>query len=300
MQRGTGWAAHHLGHVSRALPEALAGRTPHAARRTPNATLPRWYCRTPYRALRKRAGCPPPLVPRASVLPCSSNSPAFRCCVLSPAVGSHSSTPVLCAPCNTNRYTGFKKTAIKLRSSWVMTCAYAPSGNFVAAGGLDNMCSIYDISNPNTMGAVAPKAELEGHQQSVAFLVPGIPGVAAAAAWVLRAPRTVYGSGKALPVDHGGKGACATLQAADGTSLFLCPAALFLCVHRYLSCCRFLNDNSILTSSGDLTCALWDVPSQKRVVEFEGVCVAAERKNLVDRWPAHSAVAVPSTPPQPS
>jgi len=100
-------------------------------------------------------------------------------------------------------YTGFKKTAIKLRSSWVMTCAYAPSGNFVAAGGLDNMCSIYDISNPNTMGAVAPKAELEGHQQ-------------------------------------------------------------------YLSCCRFLNDNSILTSSGDLTCALWDVPSQKRVVEFEG------------------------------
>ena len=28
---------------------------------------------------------------------------------------------------------------------------------------------------------------------------------------------------------------------------------------RYLSCCRFLNDNQIVTSSGDMTCALWDV-----------------------------------------
>ena len=35
--------------------------------------------------------------------------------------------------------------AIPLRSSWVMTCAYAPSGNFVACGGLDNICSIYSL-----------------------------------------------------------------------------------------------------------------------------------------------------------
>ena len=43
--------------------------------------------------------------------------------------------------CN-NRF--IKKVhAIPLRSSWVMTCAYAPSGNFVACGGLDNICSIY-------------------------------------------------------------------------------------------------------------------------------------------------------------
>lgn len=26
-----------------------------------------------------------------------------------------------------------------------MTCAYAPSGNFVACGGLDNICSIYNL-----------------------------------------------------------------------------------------------------------------------------------------------------------
>ncbi|ELW52789.1 Guanine nucleotide-binding protein G(I)/G(S)/G(T) subunit beta-2 [Tupaia chinensis] len=39
-------------------------------------------------------------------------------------------------------YTTNKVHAIPLRSSWVMTCAYAPSGNFVACGGLDNICSI--------------------------------------------------------------------------------------------------------------------------------------------------------------
>ena len=40
-------------------------------------------------------------------------------------------------------YTTNKVHAIPLRSSWVMTCAYCPSGNYVACGGLDNICSIY-------------------------------------------------------------------------------------------------------------------------------------------------------------
>lgn len=40
-------------------------------------------------------------------------------------------------------YTTNKVHAIPLRSSWVMTCAYAPSGSYVACGGLDNICSIY-------------------------------------------------------------------------------------------------------------------------------------------------------------
>ena len=43
-------------------------------------------------------------------------------------------------------YTTNKVHAIPLRSSWVMTCAYSPSGNYVACGGLDNICSIYNLS----------------------------------------------------------------------------------------------------------------------------------------------------------
>jgi WD40 repeat protein len=44
-------------------------------------------------------------------------------------------------------YTTNKVHAIPLRSGWVMTCAYSPSGNFVACGGLDNICSIYNLNS---------------------------------------------------------------------------------------------------------------------------------------------------------
>ena len=80
-----------------------------------------------------------------------------------------------------------------------MTCAYSPSGNYVACGGLDNICSIYNLSAREGPTRVA--RELSGH------------------------------SG-------------------------------------YLSCCRFINDRRILTSSGDMTCVLWDIETGQKITEF--------------------------------
>jgi guanine nucleotide-binding protein G(I)/G(S)/G(T) subunit beta-1 len=89
-----------------------------------------------------------------------------------------------------NGYTTNKVQAIPLRSSWVMTCAFEETNNqFVACGGLDNLCSIYQLGQPQ----------------------------------VIRASKE--------------------LAAHDG----------------YLSCCRFVNEESIITSSGDSTCIYWDV-----------------------------------------
>ena len=96
-------------------------------------------------------------------------------------------------------YTTNKVHAIPLRSSWVMTCAYSPSGNYVACGGLDNICSIFNLSAREGPTRVA--RELSGH------------------------------SG-------------------------------------YLSCCRFISDKRILTSSGDMTCVLWDLETGSKVHEF--------------------------------
>ncbi|KAE8589767.1 hypothetical protein XENTR_v10017731 [Xenopus tropicalis] len=98
-------------------------------------------------------------------------------------------------------YTTNKVHAIPLRSSWVMTCAYAPSGNFVACGGLDNMCSIYNLKTRE--GNVRVSRELAAHTG-------------------------------------------------------------------YLSCCRFLDDNQIVTSSGDTTCALWDIETGQQKTVFTG------------------------------
>jgi len=91
-----------------------------------------------------------------------------------------------------------KTHAIPLRSSWVMTCAHAPSGDLVASGGLDNVCSIYNLR----------------------------PG--------------------------GGSGVARELSGHTG----------------YLSCCRFLSNKLILTSSGDMSCFLWDVEAGQKIKEF--------------------------------
>jgi len=38
----------------------------------------------------------------------------------------------------------------------------------------------------------------------------------------------------------------------------------------YLSCCRFLGDNQIVTSSGDMTCATWDVETGQQMTVYAG------------------------------
>ncbi|KAJ1551550.1 guanine nucleotide-binding protein subunit beta 1, partial [Cladochytrium tenue] len=81
-------------------------------------------------------------------------------------------------------FTTNKVHAIPLRSSWVMTCAFAPSGNFVACGGLDNLCSIYNLKGKE--GSAKVSRELAAHTG-------------------------------------------------------------------YLSCCRFISDRQIITSSGDMS-----------------------------------------------
>jgi len=97
-----------------------------------------------------------------------------------------------------NAFTTNKVHAIPLRSSWVMTCAYSPSGNLVACGGLDNLCSIYKL----------PQGGKEGSTQQKTY---------------------------------------AELAQHEG----------------YLSCCRFITDFEIITSSGDSTCILWDVETKQ-------------------------------------
>jgi len=100
-----------------------------------------------------------------------------------------------------NALTSNKVYAIPLRSSWVMTCAYSPNGNLVACGGLDNICSVYNLRSRDA--PIRVQRELSAHTG-------------------------------------------------------------------YLSCCRFLDDRRILTSSGDMSCILWDVETGSLIQKFEG------------------------------
>jgi len=94
-----------------------------------------------------------------------------------------------------------KKIAIPLRSAWVMTCAYSPQRRFVASGGLDNLCSVFNIKDSVGWEVKQPYRELQQHEG-------------------------------------------------------------------YLSCCRFVDDNQILTSSGDASCILWDIERQTPIRTF--------------------------------
>jgi len=55
-----------------------------------------------------------------------------------------------------------KVHAIPLQCAWVMTCGFAPSGDLVASGGLDNACSVFNLSNAGTDEG-KPTTELTGH-----------------------------------------------------------------------------------------------------------------------------------------
>ena len=43
-------------------------------------------------------------------------------------------------------FTTNKEHALTMPTTWVMACAYAPSGQMIACGGLDNKCSVVPLS----------------------------------------------------------------------------------------------------------------------------------------------------------
>jgi len=111
-----------------------------------------------------------------------------------------------------------KNMAIVLRSSWVMTSSFSPSGKFMAAGGLDNMCTIYK------------------YEESAAFGV--------------------------------GEGVVAELSGHEG----------------YLSRAIFLDDETVFTTSGDSSAALWNISQREISTEFRShqadvMCAAQNPEN---------------------
>lgn len=61
-------------------------------------------------------------------------------------------------------WSGNKVQVIPLRSAWVMSVAFAQSGNFVACGGMDNMCTVYDVNNRDATGSAKIIRELLGYE----------------------------------------------------------------------------------------------------------------------------------------
>jgi len=94
-----------------------------------------------------------------------------------------------------NAMTSNKIQSISLKSSYVMSVGMEQKGEMVACGGLDNLCTVYKLSKPDTPHELG---------------------------------------------NHAG----------------------------FLSCCRFLDEQKILTSSGDSSCIRWDIETGRILETF--------------------------------
>jgi len=109
---------------------------------------------------------------------------------------------------------GNKQQVISCQSTWTMTCAFSPSGKLVAAGGLDNICSVYNLKEAEAALSQAPKDTLATFVNQPAKALDGHVG--------------------------------------------------------FVSGIKFISDNQLVTSSGDQTCAMWDVERAKQTIIYKG------------------------------
>lgn len=145
-----------------------------------------------------------------------------------------------------NAFSTNKIHAIPLRSSWVMTAAYA--GNLVACGGLDNLCTIFKVpTDGTTSDNFRPYKELAQHE-----------GYLSSCRFVGDNPTQILTSS--------GDSTCILWDIESST-----PKAVFndhtgdvMCVSIYE------NNNTFVSGSCDSSAKLWDLRQGKSVKTFHG------------------------------
>jgi guanine nucleotide-binding protein G(I)/G(S)/G(T) subunit beta-1 len=192
-----------------------------------------------------------------------------------------------------NAFSTNKVHAIPLRSSWVMTCAYSSKGEFVACGGLDNLCSVYKIPHVNQehQGVITnmkPHAELaqhEGYLSCCRFVgsadeeIITSSGDSTCILWDVqaRAPKAVF---------NGHTGDVMSVSMMDSKDIFVsgsCDANAKLWDHRAKKNCvktfvghdsdinsvQFFPDgNAFGTGSDDSSCRLFDIRAYGQLSKY--------------------------------
>jgi guanine nucleotide-binding protein G(I)/G(S)/G(T) subunit beta-1 len=153
-----------------------------------------------------------------------------------------------------NPLTTNKLHAIELRSSWVMTCAYAPSGRFVASGGLDNVCSVFPLfAREQVIRATRELAYHTGYISCVRFLsdsqIITSSGDASCILWDVESGTPVR-----------------TFTGHSSDVLRYTPPPLRDCASISVS----PDKQRFVSGACDSTARLWDVKSPKPVLSFDG------------------------------
>ncbi|KAI4817927.1 hypothetical protein KUCAC02_011299 [Chaenocephalus aceratus] len=176
-------------------------------------------------------------------------------------------------------HTGNKLVAVPLKSAWVMSVAFAPSGNLVASGGLDNVCTVSNIK------AASPKTlrELDAHTGYLSccrFLsdteILTASGDTTCCLWDLET-----GKQKVIFTNHIGDCMSLALSADENTFVSgACDSLAKLWDLREGTCKQtfcghtsdinfFPNGNAFVTGSDDCTCKMYDLRSDQEVITYQ-------------------------------
>jgi len=187
-------------------------------------------------------------------------------------------------------HTTYKVFAIPLRgtASWVMTCAYAPGGNLVACGGLDNICSIYDVRQCSQQNYIYQPQP--GEQISTGLWGgSGSPPLVPTPMPVVMLPPSPPNNFVAATTHTNGR------QTSSNSGVGRVKRD-FYGHTSYISCCRFLDESRILTTSGDGSCLLWDVETGCRLMVYKrnsrdllNVAVSPDHRTFVTGGCDHKA-----------
>lgn len=180
-----------------------------------------------------------------------------------------------------------KKHAIPLRSSWVMTCAYSATGNFVACGGLDNLCSIYQVptAGGESQKATSELAQHEGYLSCCRFVggddskILSSSGDSTCILWDISSasPTAVFNGHTAdvMSVSVGEDWNTFVSGSCDATAKhwdmrdFKRPTHTFMGHESDINSIKFLPDGKAFASgSDDSSCRLFDIRSYNQVNKY--------------------------------
>lgn len=185
-------------------------------------------------------------------------------------------------------FNGNKLVAVPLKSSWVMSVAYAPSGNLVASGGLDNMCTVVNIK------AASPKTlrELDAHTGylSCARFLSDNEIITASGDTTLCLWDLETGKQKIVYTSHIGD--CMSLALSPDMNCFIsgaCDSLAKLWDVRDGQCKQtfsghtsdinaigyFPSGNAIVTGSDDCGCKMYDLRSDQEVISYQDASLNA-------------------------
>lgn len=149
--------------------------------------------------------------------------------------------------------TGLKINALALSNCWVIACAVSPSGRLVSTGGLDNACTVYPLE---TMDEEMSTSSAESF---------GLGGDFNRNAASFQSTSTMSNSRKYTGKAHFSKGP----DAYQMSGLWPHSPNIVLKGHKgYISSMAFPTEETLLSASGDMSVARWDLTRNERISEF--------------------------------